>query len=64
MTADRIDYSDIPPLRETFWEKAVRLPVLLGADIIAWLQQQGKGYKTRLNTLVRNAMLKEIKKSA
>ena len=71
---DKIDYSDIPPLTEKFWENAVRNPfyrpvkqqlnVRLDADVIAWLRQQGKGYQTRLNTLLRSAMLKEIKKSA
>lgn len=70
---DSIDYSEIPPLTEKFWENAVRNPfyrpvkrqltVRLDADIIAWLQQQGKGYQTRLNTLLRSAMLKKIKKS-
>ena len=71
---NKIDYSDIPPLTENFWENAVRNPFYrpvkrqltarLDAGIIAWLQQQRKGYQTRLSTPLRNAMLKEIKKSA
>jgi uncharacterized DUF497 family protein len=70
----RIDYSDIPPLTERFWENAVRNPfyrpikqqltVRLDADVIAWLRRQGQGYQTRLNTLLRSAMLKDLKKSA
>jgi uncharacterized protein (DUF4415 family) len=69
-----IDFSDIPPLNESFWRNAVRNPfyrpvkqqltVRLDADVVAWLRQQGKGYQTRLNSVLREAMLEEIKKSA
>ena len=69
-----IDSSDIPPLTEQFWQNAVRNPfyrpvkqqltVRLDADVVAWLRQQGKGYQTRLNGLLRNAMLRDLKKSA
>jgi uncharacterized protein (DUF4415 family) len=71
---DKIDYSEIPPLTEMFWENAVRNPfyrpvkqqltVRLDADVIAWLRRQGEGYQTRLNALLRTAMLRDIKKSA
>jgi uncharacterized protein (DUF4415 family) len=71
---DKIDYSDIPPLTERFWNNAVRNPfyrpikqqltVRLDADVIAWLRKQGKGYQTRLNGVLRSAMLKDLRKSA
>ena len=71
---DMIDYSDIPPLTEKFWGDAVRNPfyrpvkqqltVRLDADVIAWLRRQGEGYQTRLNSLLRSAMVKDLKKSA
>ncbi|HEX4068166.1 MAG TPA: BrnA antitoxin family protein [Acidobacteriaceae bacterium] len=64
-----IDLSDIPELDEKFWRNAVRNPfyrpvkkqltVRLDADVIAWLRQQGKGYQTRMNGLLRDAMLRE-----
>ena len=38
--------------------------VRLDADIVAWLRRPGKGYQTRLNQVLRAAMLKAIKKSA
>jgi len=70
----QIDFSDIPPLPDTFWPNAVRNPfyrpvkqqltVRLDADLIAWLRRQGKGYQTRLNTLLRKAMLEDLDKSA
>ena len=69
-----IDFSDIPPLKESFWKNAVRNPfyrpvkrqltVRLDADVVAWLRQQGRGYQTRLNRVLREAMLEDIKKSA
>ena len=69
-----IDFSEIPPLNESFWKNAVRNPfyrpvkqqltVRLDADVVAWLRQQGKGYQTRLNQVLRHAMLEDIKKSA
>lgn len=65
-----IDYSDIPRLPESFWKDAVRNPfyrpvkqqltVRLDADVVAWLRMQGKGYQTRLNRLLRAAMLEEV----
>jgi uncharacterized protein (DUF4415 family) len=72
-----IDYSDIPPLTEKFWKNATRNPfyrpvkkqvtLRIDADVLAWLRQQGKGYQSRLNSLLRSAMieqLREKKKSA
>ncbi|HTW32275.1 MAG TPA: BrnA antitoxin family protein [Candidatus Sulfotelmatobacter sp.] len=65
-----IDYSDIPRLTGKFWKNAVRNPfyrpvkrqvtVRLDADIIAWLRKQGKGYQTRLNQVLREAMLEDV----
>ena len=69
-----IDLSDIPPLKESFWKNAVRNPfyrpvkqqltVRLDADVVAWLRRQGKGYQTRLNRVLRAAMIEDVKKSA
>lgn len=70
MPDDKIDYSDIPPLKERFWKHAVRNPfyrpvkqqltVRLDADVVAWLREQGKGYQTRINALLRAAMLDDV----
>jgi uncharacterized protein (DUF4415 family) len=69
-----IDFSDIPPLTESFWKNAVRNPfyrpvkqqltVRLDADVVAWLRRRGRGYQTRLNQVLRKAMLEDLKKSA
>jgi uncharacterized protein (DUF4415 family) len=39
-----------------------QLTVRLDADVVAWLRWQGRGYQTRLNQVLREAML-EVKKS-
>jgi uncharacterized protein (DUF4415 family) len=67
---NEIDTSDIPELTEDFWQNAVRntlyrpkkkqLTLRLDADVIAWLRRQGKGYQTRANALLRDAMLGDV----
>ena len=32
--------------------------VRLDADVVEWLQREGKGYQTRMNAILREAMLK------
>jgi uncharacterized protein (DUF4415 family) len=41
-----------------------QLTVRLDADVVAWLWKQGKGYQTRLNQVLREAMLEDVEKSA
>lgn len=70
MPDSEIDFSDIPPLDEAFWKNAVRNPfykptktsttVRVDADVLAWLKSQGKGYQTRINAILREAMLRSL----
>lgn len=65
-----IDFSDIPPLKDSFFRNAIanpfyrpvkqQLTVRLDADVVAWLRRQGRGYQTRLNRLLREAMLEDL----
>ncbi|CAA9370636.1 hypothetical protein AVDCRST_MAG84-4288, partial [uncultured Microcoleus sp.] len=58
---ENIDYSDIPPLTEEFFERAtLRIPaeqahnlVQLDPDVKQWFQAQGKHYKTLINNVLR-----------
>ena len=64
MKDEDIDFSDIPEI--TDWSNAVRgkfyrpikksLTIRVDADVLAWLKSQGKGYQTRINSLLREAM--------
>jgi uncharacterized protein (DUF4415 family) len=56
-----IDYSDIPPLTEAFFEKAtLRIPasqaqrlVQIDPDVLNWFQAQSGEYKALINSVLR-----------
>ena len=56
-----IDYSDIPELDSDFFRKArvvvpprkQQLTIRLDTDVLAWLKDQGKGYQSRINAILR-----------
>lgn len=58
---ENIDYSDIPPLTDDFFERAtLRIPadqahnlVQLDPDVKQWFQAQGEQYKTLINSVLR-----------
>ncbi len=33
-----------------------RITIRLDADLVEWIKEQGPGYQTRINTILRNAM--------
>ena len=61
---DQIDYSDSPKIDAAFFKNArLRLPepkeaitIRLDRDILEWLRQQGTGYQTRINAVLRAYM--------
>jgi uncharacterized protein (DUF4415 family) len=67
-----IDCSDIPALREGFWNSAMRgrfyeptktsTKVRIDSDVLAWLRGQGKAYQSRINAILRREMLSMIPK--
>ena len=64
MPDEKIDLTDAPEVRE--WRGAVvgkfyrpiKRPVTIrvDADVLAWLKRKGRGYQTRINKLLREAM--------
>jgi uncharacterized protein (DUF4415 family) len=68
----REDIASMKPFKDTFpalhesWKRGRgrppkeqpkhRLTLRLDADIVAWLKQQGNGYQTRINSILRDAM--------
>jgi uncharacterized protein (DUF4415 family) len=58
---ENIDYSDIPPLTDEFFEQAtLRIPaneahnlVQLDPDVKQWFQAQGEQYKALVNNVLR-----------
>ncbi|MDC9582902.1 BrnA antitoxin family protein [Xenorhabdus sp. PR6a] len=65
-----IDYSDIEPLDNAFWKNATQgqfyrpvkkqTSIRIDADVLAWLKDTGKGYQTRLNAILREAMMRDL----
>ncbi|WP_449416585.1 BrnA antitoxin family protein [Phormidium nigroviride] len=61
MTDEDIDYSDIPPLTDEFFDNAtLRIPaaearnlIQLDAEVIAWFREQSAEYKTTINSVLR-----------
>ncbi|HGY9638801.1 TPA: BrnA antitoxin family protein [Pseudomonas putida] len=58
-----IDTSDIPVLDQDFFRQAeLRVPakqtvtIRLDSDVLAWFKEQGSGYQTRINQLLRQYM--------
>ena len=70
MKDEDIDYSDIPQLTAKDFARAIPNPYYrpvkkavsarLDADVLAWLKSKGSGYQTRMNQLLREAMLEEF----
>ena len=64
MTDEDIDYSDIPPLTDAFFERAIfTIPaaqagnlIALDPDVIAWFRSQDTEYKALINSILRRFM--------
>lgn len=61
MTDEEIDYFDIPPLTEEFFDKAtLRIPanlahslVQIDPEVLKWFQAHGAEYQTAINSVLR-----------
>lgn len=61
MSDEEIDYSDIPPLKDEFFENAtLRIPaaqarnlIEIDADVMAWFREQGAEYRNTINSVLR-----------
>ncbi|WP_164561436.1 BrnA antitoxin family protein [Nitratidesulfovibrio vulgaris] len=61
LTANAETDPDNPILDDTFWERARRVPpprkkqvtLRLDAEVLEWFKQQGKGYQTTINAILR-----------
>ena len=70
-----IDVSDIPELTPEMFAKAVvkrglkdkenktQLTIRVDRDVLAWFKAQGRGYQTRINSLLRAYMEANVKQN-
>ena len=66
-----IDYSDLPPTTAKQWQGAEvghfyhpakeQITVQVDADVVVWLKAQGRDYQARVNELLRQVMLRDVK---
>ena len=69
-----IDLSDAPELTVEQWKNGIRghfyrpvkrqITARVDADVLAWLKSQGKGYQSRINSILRREMLASLKAAA
>lgn len=68
MKDEDIDLTEMPELGDTFFQNAEQrnlyrpvkksTTVRIDSDIIGWLKSYGKGYQTRINAILREAMIR------
>ena len=75
MTDEDIDFSDIPEITPEMFARGVlrrnfkpiprkkQLTLRVDSDVVDWYKQQGPGYQTRINSLLR-AYMKEHQRSS
>lgn len=71
MSDEEINTSEIPPLDERFFAGAeLRMPaskssstIRLDPEVLEWFKSQGKGYQTRINSVLRMYMEAQKSKS-
>ena len=64
MSDTDIDYSDLPQLRDDFFDRAaLRIPatqarnlVPVDPDVLAWFESKDPNYKSLINSVLRNYM--------
>lgn len=75
MKDEDIDFSDIPEITPEMFARAVRrrnfkviprkkqLTLRVDSDVVDWYKKQGRGYQTRINSLLRAYMKEHLRKS-
>ena len=61
---EEIDYSDIPELGDEFFAQPLvpwpprkeTITIRVDSDVLGWFRQQGRGYQTRINQVLRRYM--------
>jgi len=73
---EKIDFTDIPELTPEMFARAIvrrglkpvprkqQLTIRVDSDVLEWYKEQGPGYQTRINALLRAYMQENPRKSA
>jgi uncharacterized protein (DUF4415 family) len=65
-----IDTSDIPELDQNFWDNAKlvqpktkqAISIRLDSDVLDWFKNQGKGYQSLMNSVLKSYVEHELSK--
>ena len=75
MNDENIDFSDIPELTPEMFAKGIvkrglevkenkaQLTIRVDQDVLTWFKSQGRGYQTRINSLLRAYMEADAKQN-
>ena len=72
MRDEDIDFSDIPPITPEMFARGVvrrglkpvtELTLIIDSDVVEWFKKQGRGYQTKINSLLR-AYMEEHRRKA
>ena len=73
MTDEDIDFSDVPKISPEMFGKAIarkglqpferksQVTLRIDSDVLNWFRNQGRGYQTRINILLRSYMQEKRK---
>ena len=76
MKDEDIDFSDIPEVPPEMFARGIirrglkpvtrkrQLTLRMDSDVIEWFKEQGRGYQTKINSLLRAYMEEHLRKSA
>lgn len=76
MKDEDIDFSDIPPITPEMFARGIvrrglkpvppkkQLTLRLDSDVIEWFKNQGRGYQTKINSLLRAYMEEHRRRAA
>lgn len=72
MTDEDIDFSEIPEITPEMFARGIwrrnfqpiprkkQLTIRIDGDVVDWYKSQGRGYQTRINSLLRAYMLEHL----
>ena len=76
MRDEDIDFSDLPEVPPEMFARGIirrglkpvtrkrQLTLRMDSDVIEWFKEQGRGYQTKINSLLRAYMEEHLRKSA
>jgi len=62
--AVRLDGRSLAEAMDLYRARKTAITARIDRDVLAWLKSQGRGYQTRINAILREAMLRDTNRRA